>query len=73
MSGLSISIEKAGKGRRCRTGMLVVYVKLWRIDGQKQTHIAGKSFKVSKMRDISEIQAWVEEILWQQLQKEGGE
>ena len=53
--------------------MLVVYVKLWKIDGQKQRHIAGKSFKISRIGDVSEIQAWVEDVIWEQLKKEGEE
>ena len=53
--------------------MLVVYVKLWKIDGQKQRHIAGKSFKIKDVVDVGEVLQWVEEVIGEQLVKEGGE
>ena len=53
--------------------MLVVYVKLWRIDGQKQTHIAGKSFKIQEPVDIHEALEWVESTLYDQLMEMRGE
>ena len=53
--------------------MLTIYVKLWRIDGQKQTHIKGKSFKVSTVDDVSEVECWVGETILKLLKKEGGE
>ena len=52
--------------------MLTIYVKLWRIDGQKQTHIKGKSFKVSTVDDVSEVECWVGETILELLEKEEG-
>ena len=43
--------------------MLTIYVKLWRIDGQKQTHIKGKSFKLEDVGDIQDVLEWVEDTL----------
>ena len=51
--------------------MLVVYVKLWRIDGQKQTHIAGKSFKIGGEDDILPVLKWVGDTIYDELEKEG--
>jgi len=52
--------------------MLTVYVKLWRIDGQKQRHIAGKSFKLGDISDIQDVLEWVEDTLGEVLVKEVG-
>jgi len=50
--------------------MLVVYVKLWRIDGQRQTHIAGKSFRISQAEDIAGVLDWVEATIHSCLARE---
>ena len=51
--------------------MLVVYVKLWKIDGQKQRHIAGKSFKVRDVEGITTVLDWVANTLGEVLEREG--
>ena len=51
--------------------MLVVYVKLWKIDGQKQRHIAGKSFKVRDVEGITMVLDWVANTLGEVLEREG--
>ena len=52
--------------------MLVVYVKLWRIDGQKQTHIKGKMFRIESVLDIDDVLEWVDDVLENALKKEAG-
>ena len=51
--------------------MLTIYVKLWRIDGQKQTHIKGKSFKIEDAEDVWEPAYWVLNTINELLEKEG--
>ena len=50
--------------------MLVVYVKLWKIEGRKQPYIAGKSFKIEDVDDVMAVLEWVEEKIGEQLVKE---
>jgi len=50
--------------------MVTVYVKLWRIDGQKQTHIKGKSFKIEDEDDVVFLLEWVEDTIRETLEKE---
>ena len=71
MLGLSISTEKTGEKRRCKIGLLTIYVKLWKIDGQKQTHIKGKSFKIEYPEDVWEPANWVVNTINELLEKEG--
>ena len=52
--------------------MLTIYVKLWRIDGQKQTHIKGKSVKIEDAEDVWEPAYWVLNTINELLEK-GGE
>ena len=52
--------------------MLTIYVKLWRIDGQKQTHIKGKSFKIEDIEDVWEPGWWVVNVVSKLLEKEEG-
>ena len=51
--------------------MLTIYVKLWRIDGQKQTHIKGKTFKIEDIEDVWEPGWWVVNVVSELLEKEG--
>ena len=53
--------------------MLTIYVKLWRIDGQKQTHIKGKSFKIEEAEDVWRIADWVLITINELLEKEAEE